>query len=192
MHPIMCYLDQSVYSRYFEDVIIPLFTGQSKRQDNPQPQRNIFGELIRPTMRPQRDNIDETLRSKKVDEDAGNKFPITNKLFKTIREFCEDEEIKEFDQLQNILIIGGGANISQFDTQGNCSGETLGTLLTKNIKEAIAAESVTGLNVILSMDPRLSILQGAKILMNLSSNKKHYVTADEYYENGQKRFELIN
>ena len=71
-------------------------------------------------------------------------------------------------------------------------GETLGALLTNNIKSAIAAESVTGLNVILSMDPRLSILQGAKILMNLSSDRRHYVSREDYWEGGVGRAELIN
>ena len=61
---------------------------------------------------PQREIMEETLRQKKVDDDAVAKYPITNALFKTIRQFCEDEEIKEFDQLENILITGGGANIS--------------------------------------------------------------------------------
>ena len=54
----------------------------------------------------------------------------------------------------------------------------------ENIKDAILAESVTGLKVILSMDPRLSILQGSRILMNLSSNQKHFVSRTEYFENG--------
>ena len=27
------------------------------------------------------------------------KFPVTNALFRTIREYCEDEEIKDFDRL---------------------------------------------------------------------------------------------
>ena len=49
---------------------------------------------------------------------------------------------------------------------------------------AIADESVTGLNVILSLDPRLAIMQGAKILMNLSSDRRHYVSQAEYQEQG--------
>ena len=42
------------------------------------------------------------------------KFPVTNALFRTIREYCEDEEIKDFDRLQNIIITGGAANFSRF------------------------------------------------------------------------------
>lgn len=42
------------------------------------------------------------------------------------------------------------------------------------------------------MDPRLSILQGAKILMNLSSDRRHYVSREDYWEGGAGRAELIN
>ena len=42
------------------------------------------------------------------------------------------------------------------------------------------------------MDPRLSILQGAKILMNLSSDRRHYVSREDYWEGGVGRAELIN
>ena len=114
MHPIKCYLEQSYYSLYFDDIIEPIFVGKSrhKKQYGREP-ANIFTEPIqKPPNRPQREIMEETLRQKKVDDDAVAKYPITNALFKTIRQFCEDEEIKEFDQLENILITGGGANIS--------------------------------------------------------------------------------
>jgi len=62
---------------------------------------------------------------------------------------------------------------------------TLGELLVDNIKSAILAESVTGLGVTLSQDPRLAVLQGARVLMNLSSNQKQFVSSDEYFENGK-------
>jgi hypothetical protein len=32
-------------------------------------------------------------------EGAEPKYPITDTLFKTMRDYCEDEEIKEFDKL---------------------------------------------------------------------------------------------
>ena len=109
-----------------------------------------------------------------------------------MRKYCEDEEIKEFDQLQNIIICGGGANITKFDVDGiEGNNKTLGELLTIDLKSAIADESVTGLSVILSMDPRLVILQGAKILMNLSSNRKHYVSQAEYQEQGSQMINQI-
>jgi len=67
------------------------------------------------------------------------------------------------------VITGGGANIRDYSSMTR-QPQSLGHLLVENIKDAILAESVTGLKVILSMDPRLSILQGSRILMNLSSN----------------------
>ena len=54
--------------------------------------------------------------------------------------------------------MGGGANINLFNEEGKFTGQTLGSIMVKDIKQSIGAESVTGLNVILSMDPRLSIL----------------------------------
>ena len=95
------------------------------------------------------------------------------------------------------MITGGGANIRQYHgkdksiPKADHVSKTLGHLLVENIKDAILAESVTGLNVTLSMDPRLSIIQGARILMNLSSNQKHFVSKNEYYESGKLK-SLIN
>ena len=134
----------------------------------------------------------ETLRNKMV-EGAKPKFPVTDVLFKTMREYCEEEEITEFDRLQNIIIMGGGANINIYDEYGRDSNKhTLGSLMVHDIKRAISSESVTGLNVILSMDPRLAVLQGGKIMMNLSSDQRHYVSSHDYFEQGPVRKNLIN
>ena len=102
-------------------------------------------------------------------EDMEAKFPLTEYLFKCMRDYADEEEIKDYSQLKNIVITGGGANIKQLHKPKN-SPDNLGSMLVENIKDAILAESVTGLNVLLSMDPRLSIIQGSRILMNLSSN----------------------
>jgi actin-related protein len=84
--------------------------------------------------------------------------------------------------------------MGQFKRSSRCepTNETLGSLLVNDFKKAISAESVTGLNVILSMDPRLAIMQGANVLMNLSSNSKHYVSSQDYFESGNERDNLIN
>lgn len=85
------------------------------------------------------------------------------------------------------MITGGGANLKNFGSNEkiNSNPRTLGHHLVENIKDAILAESVSGLNVNLSMDPRLSIIQGSRILMNLSSNQKHFVSKQEYYDSGR-------
>ena len=52
----------------------------------------------------------------KLVEDMADKFPLTDVLFKTMREYAEDEEIKDYSQLQNIVITGGGANVRDFSS----------------------------------------------------------------------------
>ena len=52
----------------------------------------------------------------KLVEDMADKFPLTDVLFKTMREYAEDEEIKDYSQLQNIVITGGGDNVRDFSS----------------------------------------------------------------------------
>ena len=52
----------------------------------------------------------------KMVEDMTEKFPLTDVLFRTMREYAEDEEIKDYQQLQNIVISGGGANVRDFSS----------------------------------------------------------------------------
>lgn len=70
-------------------------------------------------------------------------------IFKSIRDYCDEEEVKDFEQIKNISIFGGGSLITDWrDTSPEPT--TLGEKLVQNIKSNILAESVTGLNVTLS------------------------------------------
>lgn len=93
---------------------------------------NFANEIIQP-VRPLSKVRDETLFNKDV-EHVQSKCPVTHTLFKTMREYSEDEEIKEYEKLQNIIITGGGANIAEFNRDGNSTKETLGSLLVRNFK----------------------------------------------------------
>ena len=47
---------------------------------------------------PPREIANQTLRNKTV-ESSVEKYPLTDQIIQTMRKYCEDEEIKEFDQL---------------------------------------------------------------------------------------------
>lgn len=108
MHPINAYLDKSYYEKIYDDTIKALVLG--KRHGSTSNQQNFDKEMIQPVLPPKQIRT-ETLFNKTV-ENASEKFPITNTLFRTMREYSEDEEIKEYEKLQNVLITGGGANIT--------------------------------------------------------------------------------
>ena len=99
MHPIDAYLNERKYHQWHEDFLRPLAIGKSNHPNNGfGKQPNFQGEEIRhPEDFPPDEIQDETLRSKIVESPP--KFPVTNALFRTIREYCEDEEIKDFDRL---------------------------------------------------------------------------------------------
>lgn len=110
--------------------------------------------------------------------------PITEELFSAIKHFCEDEEIKEYEMVKNILICGGGSLLPSYNNK-HAQGKTLGGILEESIVTALANEMVPPtLQVLTSEDPRLCILQGARILMNLSGSEALFVNSADYYENG--------
>ena len=118
--------------------------------------------------------------------------PITEELFATIKHFCEDEEIKEYETIKNILISGGGSLIPSYNNK-HAQGKALGSILEESIVTALANEMVPpSLKVSMSEDPRLCILQGARILMNLSGVEAMYVHAADYFESGPGKLDLIN
>ena len=62
---------------------------------------------------------------------------------------------------------------------------------------ALANEMIPpSLKVMTSEDPRLCILQGAKVLLNLSGSEAMFVNSSDYFENGggksKKEEALIN
>ena len=98
MHPIDAYLKPEKYEQWHTEFVRPLFTGKSTKQMHHARQPNFEGvEIVPPEHYPPISIQDETLRSKIVESPP--KFPVTNALFRTIREYCEDEEIKDFDRL---------------------------------------------------------------------------------------------
>ena len=97
--------------------------------------------------------------------------PITEELFSCVKTFCEDEEIKEYEQVKNILICGGMSMLPSYNNK-HLQGKTLGSILEESIVTALANEMIPpSLKVMTSDDPRLCILQGAKVLLNLSGSE---------------------
>ena len=84
--------------------------------------------------------------------------PITEEIFSALKQFCSDEEIKEYEMVKNILVCGGGTLIPSFNNK-HAQGKTLGKILQENILTALANETVpASLQVLNSEDPRLCLL----------------------------------
>lgn len=87
-----------------------------------------------------------------------SRAPIIEELFYTIKNFCQDEEIKEYERIGNILIAGGGSQLVNFN-KGHETGRSLGLILEEKIMTALAQETIPqSLQVTSSEDPRLCLL----------------------------------
>ena len=65
--------------------------------------------------------------------------------------------------------------------------DTLGEAIKNDLSEVLELQGISEPIVKVSHDPRLSVLQGARILMALSSSDKMYKTYEQYQEDGPDR-----
>ena len=63
-----------------------------------------------------------------------------DQLFERLIAQC-DEEIKEYEQIKNILITGGGSQLANFN-KGHETGKSLGLILEEKIMTALAQETI--------------------------------------------------
>ena len=93
MHPIYLYTDKRAYSDLFPEVIRPVFCGIQKNS-----RVHFDGTLIKPKKVPKGEVMTQNLMNRMV-EDMEAKFPLTEYVFKCMRDYAEDEEIRDYAQL---------------------------------------------------------------------------------------------
>ena len=145
LNGIECYLSQDSYDSYLH-IVKGLHLGF--------PQVQVYNAGLTPQQqiqlssfgRPQEKKAIKThfksvsLRNE-ISLNFTSRAPIIEELFNTIKNFCQDEEIKEYEQIKNILITGGGSQLANFN-KGHETGKSLGLILEEKIMTALAQETI--------------------------------------------------
>ncbi len=112
---------------------------------------------------------------KKNHIDFSTRYPITEEILEALRQFTMDEAILDPNDIKNILIAGGGALMQDFSVKrrkndSKTNEMTIGEQIRMDLSEVLELQGLAGIEVKCSSDPRLCLLQGARVLFALSSS----------------------
>ena len=119
LNGLECYLDQQQYNDN-EHIIKGLnvgapFMGDSRGLPKMTTRLSSFGvEQVAKTIKTNFKSV--SLRGG-VSLNFAQRAPITEELFSCVKTFCEDEEIKEYEQVKNILICGGMSMLPSYNNK---------------------------------------------------------------------------